>query len=105
MRGKIIPDRGWEHRHTAFVPFPCTHHDLARPEVDVLHPQPAALQQSQPCAVEQIGHQPRGARQALEDRAYLVPAQDDGQPFRSSRADQVVHPRDVDLEDGPVQEQ
>jgi hypothetical protein len=105
VRGKIVLHGSREHRHAVLVAFARAHHDLARSEVDVLHAQAAALQQSQPGAVEQIAHQPRGVGQALEDRAYLVPGQDDGQPFGSPRPHQVIHPRDVQLEDGPVQEQ
>jgi hypothetical protein len=34
------------------VPFPGTHHDLVAPDIDVLHPQAGALEQTEPCAIE-----------------------------------------------------
>ncbi len=52
-----------------------------RPEVDVLGPEPEALQQPEARAVEEAGHQPGGAVERGEDRPDLVPAQDGRRPF------------------------
>ena len=45
-------------------------------EVDVLDPEPEALEQPESRAVEQAGHQPVGAFEAVEDGADLVAGQD-----------------------------
>ena len=36
---------------------------------------------------------------------YLVPGQDDGQTLRALGADDLVHPREIDCQDLPVQEE
>jgi len=53
--------------------------DGAGAEVDVLDPEAAALHESHAGSVEQAGHEPGRAVEEIEDRAYLVACQDDGQ--------------------------
>ena len=53
------------------VAFPAPDDDLVGGEVDVLHAQPRALEEAEASAVQQEGHELRGAVEPLEDRANL----------------------------------
>jgi len=41
----------------SFIPLAVTDHDLVLREIDILHPQPHALHQTQPTAVQKMCHQ------------------------------------------------
>src|SRR5437867_7736212 len=70
-------DRGGEHRHPVLPSLAVADHDLVCCEIDVLYTQAAALEQTQPGTVEQHGHEPRHAVEALEDGADFVTGEDD----------------------------
>src|SRR5438876_2013699 len=105
MTGELRLDRGGQHRHSVLVTLAASHDDLVRREVDVLHTQAAALQQPQPGPVEQVRHQAWRALQPAEHGPHLVDGQDHGQSLRSLGAYDAVEPREIDLEDAPVQEE
>src|SRR5262249_39498365 len=53
-------------RHNAvLVALSFPHHDLAAREVDILHTEPAGLEQSEAGAVHQLGHEARDARHSV----------------------------------------
>ena len=51
MRPQKLGHRLRQHRHPVFLPLAVAHRDLAHPKIHVLHPQPHAFQQPQPCAI------------------------------------------------------
>ena len=67
-----------------------THEHLVAPEVDVLHPQPTALEQAQPRAVEEPRHESRWAGHSRHDRAHFGRREDDGYVMRSLGADDIL---------------
>jgi len=60
---------GRQERNPVFVALASAHDDLARRELDVLYPQPRALEESESGAVQKKCHQLRGAAQVLEHGA------------------------------------
>jgi hypothetical protein len=48
-----------QHRDSILATLAVADHDLVRREIDVLHAQPAALQQSEASAVEKKRHDPK----------------------------------------------
>src|SRR5437867_1534731 len=91
------------HRHA--VALAGAHDDLIGGEVHVLHPETGTLEQTQPCALEQDGHEPRRALELSDDGTNLLASQDDGEPFAALGADHVVKPGHLDLEDLTVEKQ
>src|SRR5437867_7216204 len=72
---------GGRHRHAVAVALAGAHDDLIGGEVHVLHPEAGTPEQTQPCAVEQDGHEPRRALGLSDDGTNLLAAQDDAEPF------------------------
>jgi hypothetical protein len=97
--GEVRLDHAGEHRRSVLLALPVAHHDLVSGEVDVLHPQPAALEEAQARSVEQGCHDPRDAVHAREQVPHLVAREDHGQAGWSLRADEAVEPREVAAED------
>ena len=86
-------------------PLPCAHHDLMRREVDILHPQPGALEEPQSGAIEQHGHEPRRPVERLEHCADLFARENDRKALWPRGPHQVVEPGQLDVEHVAVQEQ
>ena len=57
---------------------------------------PAALEQAKAGTVKQSGHESGLATQPREDLVDFASREHDGEPGRALRADDVVHPRQVD---------
>lgn len=64
-----------------FATLTIAHPDLFALEVDILDAKAHALLQAQPGAVEQAGHEPRGALELFEHGSNLAHAQHDRQPL------------------------
>lgn len=112
----LVPDRGEvpheigldgdrQGRETVLVPFPGTHHDLVARDIEVLHAQAGALEQAEPCAIEEDRHEPRDAVDLSEHGADFLGRQDDRQVVRALGIDEVVEPGDLLLEDLSVEEE
>lgn len=105
----LAPQEGLGHRgkrcgailHSLALP----HENLAAVEVDVLHAQAAAFQQPEPGPVEESGLEVGRACELGQQGAGLVAGQHHGKTVRAPRAHDVLEPRQVALEDLPVQEQ
>jgi hypothetical protein len=75
-------------------------------EIDVLDPQPAAFEHSEPAAIEQLSHQPGlSGRNGYENPLRLVAREDDRQPLWFFRAFDAADPGQRLLENLPVKEQ
>jgi hypothetical protein len=74
-------------------------------EIEVLNPEPAALQDAETSAVKQARHEVRHAGEPQKDGSDLLTGQDDGEPFGSLGAYHGVEPRQVDGQDLAVEEQ
>jgi hypothetical protein len=92
-------------RDAVFLAFAVAYDHLMVGQIHVFHPQTHALQQAQPGAIPQRGHNPRGARERSEPRRDLVPGQDNRQSRRLFGAPAVVQLADVMLENLLIQKQ
>src|SRR5713226_5764049 len=103
VRPKDVDRRLRHHRHTILGSFTIPNRDLAILKVHILDPQPNALHQPQPGAIEEAGHQPVAPVKMRQDMSYLTLGKDDGQACRLLRALKIVHPLKVLLQDFAVQ--
>src|SRR5262245_16380512 len=55
-----------QHRHPILLSLTIPDNHLMLAEIEVLHPQPKALHQPQPCAIEETAHQPFGILQMTQ---------------------------------------
>jgi hypothetical protein len=83
-----VPDeirlrRRGEHRDAIPLALPVADDDLIRVQIDVLHAEPAALEQPEARAVQQQRHQTRHAIEPLQDGANLGARQHDRKPLRA----------------------
>src|SRR5439155_24546482 len=99
MPDEIGFHHGGQHRHAVTIALTGAHDDLIGGEVHVLHSEAGTLEQTQPCAVEQDGHEPRRALELSDDGTNLLTSQDDGEPLAALGADHVVKPGHLELED------
>src|SRR6185369_6203687 len=79
--------------------------DLVPCEVDVLHTETAAFEESEPRAVEQRRHQPRRAVELCKDGTHLVAREDGRQATRRLGANEVVEPWEILPENLAIQEE
>ena len=89
------PQRPRQHRHPIALALPVSDQNGRLLEVDVLHAQRAAFNQSPPTPVHQLRHQPADARQVLEHLAHLLAGQHHGEtrrPLRAHHRAEVVQP-------------
>jgi hypothetical protein len=73
------------HRDTVLPALAVAHDDLPVGEVDILHPQPQALDLAQPRPVQQARHQPLDALQLIEQLPHLRLREHRRQPHRPLR--------------------
>ena len=104
MRSQWIDQRAGQDRHSVLGALCVAYNDLAVFEIDVLHPQRQAFAQSQSAAVQQTGDETVLSTQAPDHRLNLVAAQHRRQPLRAPGPDDVLQPRQLDLEHFLVQE-
>ena len=102
MRCKRGSQTGRQERHSVFSALAVSQEDLRAAELDVLHAQPAALEQPQARSVEERSHQPLDAIQLPEECADLATREHDGKPHRALRPDDLVHPRKIFREHVPA---
>ena len=102
---QVLAQRRRQHRHPVLSPLAVAHRQLVALQVHVLEPQPHTFHQPQPAAVEQPGHQRLAPGQALQQAPHLRPRQHYRQPLRTLGPDHVLHPRQLDPQHLPVQEQ
>src|SRR5262245_26949643 len=74
--------RGRQHGGAILVPLAVADGELVRREIDVLHAQAAAFQQTQARTVQQDRHEPRHAIEVWEDSADTLAWQDHGRVKR-----------------------
>src|SRR5262245_12778685 len=79
--------------------------DLVAIEIDVLHPEPKALEEAEPAPVEQGDSEPLHPVQVLENRRHLVAGEHDGEMRRSSGPDEIVEPQQLGPEHVPIEEE
>ena len=72
VRGQLDADDGRERRDPILVAFAGANDDLVPPEIDVFHPQPSALQESQARTIQQDGHEAGSAAELTDDRPHFV---------------------------------
>ena len=94
-----------ENRHAVLLTLAVAHHDLRVLEVDVLHAQSQRLHEAQPAAVQQLRDQVKRRLELREQRLHLSPRQNDRHVLRRAGANDVLEPRQLDLEYVAVQEQ
>lgn len=70
------------------APLPTSHDDVRGRKVQILDPQLQALAQAKPSSIQHRDDQPSPAIEPLQDRADLVPREDDRQARGSRRAHQ-----------------
>ena len=105
MPREISFERRREHCDAILVALSTPHHNLIPGEIDVLDAQAAAFEQAKSRSVEQRNHEPWCAGQRGEDCGDLLARQDYWQTFRALGPDDAVEPRQVDLENVPVEEE
>lgn len=98
------PHANRQQRDAIAVALAIAYDQLTETEVDVLDPQPRALEQPKSGAVEQIGHQCGHARHSREHRAHFVAREHDRQPLPPNGACHRLYPRWVDVQDLCVEE-
>jgi hypothetical protein len=96
--------RPGQHGDAVLGAFATANHDLVAPEVDVFHTQFGAFEQSEARTVQQERDELWAAIETIEDRADLLPRQHDRQPLRSLSPHDVIEPRELLLEDDPIEE-
>ena len=94
-----------QHRHAVLPALSVPDGDRPALEVDVLDPEPSALQQAETGSVEQGCHDPGRPAEFTEDPCRFLSREDDRHPGRSLRTDNLVQPRQVLAQHFPVQEQ
>src|SRR5947209_490319 len=94
-----------QHRDAILGALTVANDDLVHREVDVLHSQAGALEQAQPGAVEQTGHEAWRPVQLGDDCANLVASQDNRQVLRSPRPNDVVEPGKLLMQDVAIEKQ
>jgi len=97
--------RARKHRHPVLAALAIADGQLVALQVHVLDPQPRALHQAQPAAVEQPGHQRLPPGQALQQPHHLRARQHHRQPPRPLGTDHVLHPRQLDAQHLPIEEE
>src|SRR5207253_8485376 len=87
------------------IALPTPHGDLVRSEIEVLDPEWSAFEETEARTVKQYADQPDRATQGEQHGAHLLSRQDDRQPVRPRRPDEVVEPWQIDVKDPTVEEQ
>ena len=94
-----------QHRHPVLGALAVAHDDLAPRELDILDTQAQTLEQSHAGAVEQRGQQARGAAHLGEQRPHFQRRQHHRQAARGLGGDDVVEPRQLKTQRGPVEKE
>lgn len=89
----------------SFCPLPSWTRDLPALEIEILHPETTALQQTQPRAVQQQRHEPGNTPHALDDGGDLRRREDEGHALRTLRPREVAHLLQRDVHHAVKQEQ
>jgi hypothetical protein len=80
---------------THSIPLALTDDDLVALELDVLHSEMQAFDESQSRSVEQHDHEPLHTAELSEQRVHLLPGEHYGQPLRPLRPDDTVEPAGI----------
>jgi hypothetical protein len=94
-----------QHGDAILRPLAITDRDLTACEVDVLDPQPAALEEAQPATVHQGSHQPGRAAKTTENGGHLGPREDLRNTHGPFGPDHVIEPLELALQHVAEQEQ
>ena len=73
----------WQHGSPILAPFPSPYVDQACLRVQIFDPERHALGDTEPRAVEQVGHQAGNSVHLGQHGGHLFHGQDDGQPVPS----------------------
>jgi len=79
MGGKALPPPIGKDRHPILLSFPVPDRDLPAVQVDVLHPQPQHLHESETASVQQRHRETIPILDGIQQPSYLLPAQYDRQ--------------------------
>ena len=105
MLREVVLDHARKHRQSVLAALAAADRDLVRREVEVLDAQPAAFQESKARSVEQERNQAWHAIHAIDHRPDLVAREHGGKVLRALGSDQVVEPRQLDVENLAIEEQ
>lgn len=100
-----LPQRNRKHRHPVLPALTVSHHNLIPGKVDILHPEPAALRESQAGAVQQRRHEPRNSMDPTQDSRHLDLRQNNGNADGCPRADNPVQPLHISPKHFPIEKE
>ena len=105
-----LPDQAWlrdrgQHRDAILRTLAVSYQNLIRPKIDILDPQLYGFEQPQTGSIEQQHNETRGAIEARQHAKDLIACQNDRKMRRSLRADHVVEPGQLLLEDDAIEKQ
>src|SRR5690242_6507091 len=105
MTRQRLPNRLREHHPAVAVALPGSDGDFVVLEINVLHPQLCAFEETKARSIQQHRHDPSHARQVCQHGGDFLTAQYDWNPGRTFGADEVVEPRHIDGQDALVEEE
>src|SRR5437667_2093573 len=105
MPGQLGADDGRERRDPVLVALAGADNDLMPPEIDVLYPEPSALQKTQAGAIQQDGHEAGSAAELTENRPHLVAGEHDWQSSWPPGPHDVVEPGHLLLKNLAIEEE
>jgi hypothetical protein len=94
-----------QHHHAVFVALAAAHNDRVAVEIHILDPQTQRFAQAQPTPVEQGRQQCLGTRHVGKQRMNLLHRQHHWNPLALRRSTNLLHPRQLDAQYLPIQEQ
>jgi hypothetical protein len=104
VRRQWFAHRLCEDSHAILCSFPPSDSDLAAIQVDILHPEGEAFEETHTAAIEQHRHDARDAIEFPNDCAHLALAQYDRQSYGSTGLRHVPHSRERAVDDVSVEE-
>jgi hypothetical protein len=94
-----------KHDHAILAALAFAHHDHAALEIQVLDAQPQTFDQPQARPVHQLHEQRELARNMRQQACHLLARQHDRNAHARLGPDELLHPRQLDVQHFPVQEQ
>lgn len=91
-----------QHRYRVFAPFPDANHDLSPVKLDIMYPQPQALEQAQARAIQQARHQVFRSGELVEQSSDLGDCENHRQATWLFRPSDIVEPGQLALKYFPI---
>ena len=95
----------WQHRHPILRPLAVPDQDFSPVEIHILHPQPHAFHEAHSRPIQKPRHQSISAMHPGQCGRHLGTTQDHRQTRRTLGAHHLIHPRQFDIQDFPIQKQ